>query len=126
MQIPIIRGRDVAENDSEVMLVSQSAAKLLWGDTDPVGRRVTLPLQSRTVTKEVIGIVGDVKQGDLSDPAAPSVYEFTRQQAWGALTIVVRTRVPPMSLAERPPRRRARDRRATAGRGYSDDGCGAR
>ena len=100
MQIPIIRGRDIAENDSEVMLVSQSAAKLLWGDVDPVGRRVTLPLQSRTITKEVIGIVGDVKQGELSEPTAPSVYELTRQQPWGSLTIVVRTSVPPMSLAK--------------------------
>ena len=100
MQVPILRGRDIAENDSEVMLVSQSAAKLLWGDADPVGRRVTLPLQSRTLTKEVIGIVGDVKQGDLSEPAAPSVYELTRQQGWGSLTIVARTSVPPMSLAK--------------------------
>ena len=100
MQIPILRGRDVADTDSEVMLVSRSAAKLLWGDTDPIGRRVTLPLQSRTVLKEVIGIVGDVKQGNLSDPAAPSVYEFTRDQSWGSLTIVVRSTVPPMSLAD--------------------------
>jgi predicted permease len=99
MQIPILRGRDVAEGDAEVMLVSRSAAKLLWGDRDPIGRRVTLPLESRTVTREVIGIVGDVKQGDLSDPAAASVYEFTRSQQWGALTIVMRTAVAPTSLA---------------------------
>ena len=80
--------------------MSQSAARLLWGDVDPVGRRVTLPLESRTITKEVIGIVGDVKQGELSEPTAPSVYELTRQQPWGSLTIVVRTSVPPMSLAK--------------------------
>ena len=72
MQIPMLRGRDIAENDSEVMLVSQSAARLLWGDVDPVGRRVTLPLESRTITKEVIGIVGDVKQGELSDRPHPA------------------------------------------------------
>ncbi len=100
MQIPIVRGRDVADSDAEVMLVSRSAAKLLWGDTDPIGRRVTLPLESRTVSKEVIGIVGDVKQGELSEPAAPSVYEFTRDQSWGTLTIVLRTAVPPMTLAK--------------------------
>jgi len=100
MQIPMMRGRDVAIGDSEVMLVSEAAAKLLWGDVDPVGRRVTLPLQSRTLNKEVIGVVGDVKQGDLSEPTAPTVYEFTRQQAPPGLTIVVRTSVPPMSLAK--------------------------
>ena len=100
MQIPILRGRDVADSDAEVMLVSQSAANLLWGDADPIGQRVTLPLESRTVFKEVIGIVGDVKQGDLSDPAAPSVYEFTRDHSWGSVTLVLRTAVDPMSLAK--------------------------
>jgi predicted permease len=100
MQIPMMRGRDVTTSDSEVMLVSESAAKLLWADGDPVGRRVTLPLQSRTVTKEVIGIVGDVKQGELSEPTVPTVYEFTRVHAPGNLTLVVRTSVPPMSVAK--------------------------
>jgi putative ABC transport system permease protein len=99
MQIPVIRGRDVADGDTEVMLVSQSAAKLLWGEGDPVGRRVTLPLESRTVFREVIGIVGDVKQGDLAEPAAPSVYEFTQSVPFGLSTLVLRTAVPPMSIA---------------------------
>ena len=40
----MLRGRDVAASDVDAMLVSASAAKLLWGDDDPVGRRVTLPL----------------------------------------------------------------------------------
>ncbi|MEO5894099.1 MAG: ABC transporter permease [Vicinamibacterales bacterium] len=100
MQIPIVRGRDVADGDSEVMLVSRSAAKLLWGESDPLGRRVTLPLESRTVQREVIGIVGDVRQEDLSEPAAPSVYQFTRTQPFGLQTIVMKTAVAPMSLAK--------------------------
>jgi putative ABC transport system permease protein len=99
MQIPIIRGRDVADGDKEVMLVSRSAAKLLWGDGDPIGRRVTLPLESRTEFREVIGIVGDVKQGDLAEPVAASVYEFTQSLPFGLSTVVIRTAVPPMSIA---------------------------
>ena len=100
MDIPLIRGRDVAENDVEVMLVSRATAKLLWGETDPIGRRVTLPLQSKTVLKEVIGIVGDVKQGELTDPAAATVYEYTRERNWSSLAIVIRTSVPPTTLAQ--------------------------
>ena len=100
MEIPIIRGRDVADNDSEAMLVSRSAAKLLWGDEDPIGRRVTLPLESRTVFRQVVGVVGDVKQGDLSQPTAPTVYEFTQSVPFGLSTIVMRTAVPPMSVAK--------------------------
>ena len=35
------------------LLVSASAARLLWGEKDPIGTRVTLPLMSRTVMREV-------------------------------------------------------------------------
>ena len=100
MAIPFLRGRDVAESDEQVMLVSRSAATLLWGDGDPVGRRVTLPLQSRTVTKTVIGIVGDVKQGELAEAAAPTVYEYTRDHTYDDLAIVMRTSVPPATVAQ--------------------------
>ena len=41
MSIPILAGRDIATGDVEVLLVSRSAAKLLWRDEDPVGRRIT-------------------------------------------------------------------------------------
>jgi predicted permease len=100
MTIPLLKGRDVADGDVEVMLVSRSAAKLLWGDADPIGRRVTLPLQSRTVTKHVIGIVGDVKQGALSEAAAPTVFEYTRERGFRNLSLVIRTSVPPLSIAQ--------------------------
>jgi len=99
MRIPILMGRDVADGDSEVMLVSRSAAKLLWGDGDPIGRRVTLPLEAKGVLKQVIGITGDVKQGDLSGATSPTVYEFTRQSGWGTVAIVLRTSMPPLTLA---------------------------
>ncbi|HEX2442509.1 MAG TPA: ABC transporter permease [Vicinamibacterales bacterium] len=99
MGIPLLRGRDFVAGDVESMLVSRSAATLLWGDDDPIGRRVTLPLQSRTVLKQVVGIVGDVKQGELSEAAAPTVYEYSREYSWNSLALVLRTSVPPTSLA---------------------------
>lgn len=99
MGIPILSGRDVAGSDTEVMLVSRSAARLLWGDEDPIGRRVTLPLQSRSISKQVIGIVGDVKQAELSEAPTPSVYEFSRAHTGGSMYVVLRTSVDPMSVA---------------------------
>jgi predicted permease len=100
MNIPVLRGRDVTDTDSEVLLVSRSAAKLLWGDDDPVGRRILLPLQSRTLLKEVVGIVGDVKQGQLAEASAPTAYEFSREHVSPSMTLVMRTSVPPLSLAQ--------------------------
>jgi predicted permease len=101
MRIPLVAGRDVADGDTEVMLVSRSTAKLLWGDEDPIGRRVMLPLEAKGVLRTVIGVVGDVKQGELSQTVTtPTVYEFTRQFGWGGLSIVMRTTVPPLSVSQ--------------------------
>jgi putative ABC transport system permease protein len=100
MRIPLLRGRDVEALDEEVVLVSQSAARLLWGDDDPVGRRVTLPLQSKTTLKRVVGIVGDVKQDELVDDTTPTVYEYTRERGGRTLSFAIRSTVPPESLAK--------------------------
>jgi predicted permease len=99
MRIPVLRGRDVAEGDNDVLLVSQGAARLLWGSDDPIARRASLPLISRMLQREVIGIVGDVKQGDLDDAPAPTVYGYTRERGSQA-TFVVRTTVPPSTLTQ--------------------------
>jgi predicted permease len=103
MKIPIVAGRDVADGDREVLLVSRSAARMLWKDENPIGRRVTLPLEARGILREVIGIVGDVKQGNLAEGTMPTVYEFTRQSGWGGVALVMRTSVPPLSLAQAAP-----------------------
>jgi len=100
LRINLLRGRDVADTDKNVMLVSRDAAKLLWGDADPIGRRVTLPLESKTVQQQVVGIVADVKQGELAEPAMPTVYEYTQERPWSSMALVVRTLVPPSSLAQ--------------------------
>src|SRR5262249_10830240 len=55
MHISMVRGRDVADGDVDVMLVSRGAAKLLWGDEDPIGKRATLPMLTMT-PKQIIGI----------------------------------------------------------------------
>jgi predicted permease len=109
MRVPVLRGRDINDGDDDVMLVSQATARLLWGDEDPIGRRVSLPLESRDTMLQVIGIVGDVKQSDLTEPVNPTVYQATRrpvtesirQGSGGSygLAVVLRSAVPPLSVA---------------------------
>jgi len=97
MRIPLLRGRDIVENDSEVLLVSQDAAKLYWGADDPIGHRAALPF-SKTVLRQVVGIVGDVKQRNLVEASTPTVYFYTREP-YGRATFVMRISVPPVTLA---------------------------
>jgi predicted permease len=98
MRIPVLRGRDIVENDSEVMLVSRDAAKLYWGADDPIGRRAALPF-SKTVLRRVVGIVGDVKQRNLIEASTPTVYFYTRDP-YGRATFAIRTSVPPSTLVQ--------------------------
>jgi len=97
MRIPVLRGRDIVESDAEVLLVSRDAAKLYWGADDPIGRRATLPF-SKTVLRQVVGIVGDVKQRNLIEASTPTVYFYTRER-YGRATFVIRTSLRPATLA---------------------------
>jgi putative ABC transport system permease protein len=99
MRIPILSGRDFLDSDVESVLVSRNAATLLWGGDDPVGKRVTLPLVSKTALRTVVGVVGDVKQDDLRQPPPATIYTYSRDRASSGLTLVLRTSVPPLSVA---------------------------
>ncbi len=96
--IPVLRGRDVVDGDAEVLLVSQEAAKLYWGEDDPIGRRAAVAF-SKTVLRQVVGIVGDVKQRSLAEGPTPTAYYYTREPS-GRATFVVRTSVPSATLAQ--------------------------
>src|SRR5207247_2705943 len=93
----MLRGRDIVQSDAEVLLVSRDAAKLYWGADDPIGRRATLPFSKR-VLRQVVGIVGDVKQRNLIEGSTPTVYFYTREP-YGRATFAIRTSVPPATLA---------------------------
>ena len=99
MGIPVLRGRDILDSDAEVLLVSQDVAKLYWGADDAIGRRAILPALSKTVLRQVVGIVGDVKQRNLIEATTPTVYLYTREP-YGKATFVIRTSVLPATLAQ--------------------------
>jgi predicted permease len=99
MGISVLRGRDIVESDAEVLLVSAEAAKLYWGADDAIGRRAILPALSKTVLRQVVGIVGDVKQRNLIEGSTPTVYLYTREPR-GRATFAIRTAVPPAALAQ--------------------------
>jgi predicted permease len=99
MGIQLLRGRDFSSGDDNALLVSAKAAKLLWGDADPVGRRATLPLMSRTTQMLVVGIVADVKE-QRTDDAVPTVYYYKKELLdFGGMVIAMRTSADPMTIA---------------------------
>jgi predicted permease len=73
LNIPILRGRDISEDDTRdqpmVAVVSESIAKALWPAEDPLGRRFLVGPPGGQYDVTVIGVAGDAKhrgrlQGD--------------------------------------------------------------
>jgi predicted permease len=106
MKIPLLRGRTFDERDlrkaQPVMIISQAFAQKYFPGEDPVGKRVQ-PGASDThgddPWREIVGVVGDVRQSDLGTPPEPMYYIPLPQLIWGAPTIVVHTNMDPTSAA---------------------------
>ena len=73
MRIPILHGRDFTAADSLgrplTAIISETAAKQFWPNQDPIGHRIITGFGSHE-PREVVGVVGDVKELGL-DQLAP-------------------------------------------------------
>jgi putative ABC transport system permease protein len=98
MRIPLQRGRAFEGSDASnaVTVVSERLARYLWGDTDPIGRRLRLGSGAQPWVP-VVGVVSDVHHFGLDREPGFMVYRRMPQQAAG--TLVVRTAGDPAPLA---------------------------
>ncbi|MBZ5601174.1 MAG: ABC transporter permease [Acidobacteriia bacterium] len=101
MRIPVLRGRDLNDSDAadrpHAVLISESMAKRFWPGENPIGQHLRLSF-SPEEPREVVGIVGDVKQDGLDTDPSSSLYQAEKQQSLGQLSLVVRTTVKPETL----------------------------
>ncbi|MFI5311495.1 MAG: ABC transporter permease, partial [Gemmatimonadales bacterium] len=100
LRVPLMRGRAFRSTDDAnaplVVMINATLAKELFGDADPVGRRI---LNCGTPgLREVVGVVGDTHANGLRWDAADEVYfphaQFPQRSMW----IAVRGSVPVASL----------------------------
>ena len=85
LNIPVKRGRDVAETDGQtspfVAVVSESFGRRYWPGVDPIGKQFKFAYGDRTV----IGVVGDVCVRGPERIAEPQVYIPYQQVADSAI-----------------------------------------
>ena len=89
--IPIRRGRAFTDADDEkaenVAIVSESAAKRIWPNEDPIGKRIHYWSADSTVLRTVVGVAGDMHYRALREATA-EVYLPWKQSYWqGAFAI---------------------------------------
>ncbi|QNI30482.1 ABC transporter permease [Alloacidobacterium dinghuense] len=72
MHIPVLQGRDISADDTAdspaVVVISQSMAKQFWPNESPMGRHLKLSFFPDK-EREIVGVVGDVKQQGLDSSA---------------------------------------------------------
>lgn len=106
MGIPVVRGRGFTPQDREgapqVALISESAARRYFPGEDPIGQSVRLPWVRggrRVGSFEIVGVMRDVRAIDLADAPTAILYLPFAQVEPFAMSIVLRTSVPPLSIA---------------------------
>ncbi len=96
MGIPLVRGRTFTDGDHHdaprVALVNETLARRFFAGEDPVGQRVTIGVMSAPVTREIVGVVRDVRPTALNSDPRPELYVPYEQSGTGSVTFVVKTR----------------------------------
>jgi predicted permease len=113
LKIPLAQGRlwDHAETmrGAPLAVINQTMAKQYWPNGDAIGHQLRIPSlkdqppYQRAVPGsdnwlQIIGIVADARDDGLRSPVEPGVYIPYTNQMWMFTQILVRTRVPPLSL----------------------------
>jgi putative ABC transport system permease protein len=116
-KIPVIRGRAINELDNSasapVVVINQAMAKRYWPKGDPlsdriwIGKGLMVELAAET-PRQIVGIVGDVRDGALNRDPQPTMYVPNAQvpDALNALNVrltpmawVIRSQGDPAALA---------------------------
>ena len=115
-KIPVLRGRTFRDQDDggpPLVIINQALAKQYWPKSDPLNDQIIIgrgvgPAFNNEPPRQIIGVVGDVRDGGLNRDPRPNMYVLPAQITDGENASVsqitpwawvVRTRVAPLSLS---------------------------
>ena len=104
MGIPLLRGRFFSDQDSpstpKVAVISETLARRYFPNQDPLGRQMRFGFPpDGNVAREIVGIVGDVRDAALSRKPGPMMYvPFAQAPLYGG-EVVVRSSLSAASVA---------------------------
>jgi len=99
--IPMVMGRDLRETDREgsprVVVISESMARDLFPDTNPVGQPLVIDMGEK-IEHEVVGVVEDVRMSSVRSDPYRTMYTSYMQRPGTIMRLVVRTSDNPVRL----------------------------
>ena len=106
MGIPIIKGRDFDDRDKHgstpVIIITETFARQQFPNEDPIGKRVKPGISSYenedSTMREIVGVVGDVRNRALSTEPRAAYYVPQTQIPFSQMVAVVKTNGEPRAL----------------------------
>jgi putative ABC transport system permease protein len=98
MQIPLLKGRFPAEQDTYstpwVVVINDAMARKFWPNQDPIGQVITLEVvPGEEKPREIVGVVGNVKQFASGVDPGPEIYASYLQQPKQSPSLFTETRL---------------------------------
>ena len=97
--VRLLKGRFFTQSDDDnhppVMIMSAETARHFFGDGDPLGRTLSLPVfrdgKTRNASMTLVGIIAEVKYSGLDRQADNSIFRPFAQQPWPNVYLIART-----------------------------------
>lgn len=101
LRVPLLQGRGFTDGDNaqapKVVIVNQAFARRFWPAENPIGKTIVVGRGPRP--SQVVGVAADVHNHGLAVDAEPQLYLPFPQLPWGEMNLLVRTDVPPLTVA---------------------------
>ncbi len=102
--IPLRAGRDFALTDTKgkplVFIVNETLARQSFGSIDAVGKRISFPKPSGEFEwGEIVGVVGDIREGSLGGESKPQIYApYYQTPRVAGVYLMVRCKSDPLAI----------------------------
>ena len=105
LRVPLVRGREFQDTDTTkskaIVVINQAFANKFFPGEDPIGKRINPGLGDGVISdvkREIVGIVGNVKVGQLTKDMVPEMYLPLTQAVITSPKLVIRTATNPVAL----------------------------
>ncbi|MGA8162422.1 MAG: ABC transporter permease [Acidobacteriaceae bacterium] len=101
LRVPLLAGRTFTASDNaqapKVLVVNETFARRFWPGQNPIGKTVIVGRGPQP--SQIVGVASDVRNRGLAQNPWPQLYIPFPQLPWNDMVLLVRTSVPPLSLA---------------------------
>jgi len=95
LKTPLRAGRVFDDRDlpnaPPVALINEAMARQYFASENPIGQKLVIAYQNQRLTREIISVVGDVKQEEPNKPTKPEILVPFAQLPWPGGSLLVRS-----------------------------------